>query len=183
MTKPSAQDCAQFIQDNSAAFSTTIRYGDPMLTIIRGLPGSGKSTCARKLKSLFESAPCGQMAVVCEADAYFEKPDGSYEFDPSKLGAAHTHCQNEARAALRHGVPQVIISNTTTSFKEVKPYLDMAAEFGAGVRVVTMIHSYGSLHDVPAETMVRMQARFVGHVPFVDQCEFYLTYHNHEARG
>lgn len=176
MTKPSLQDCSVLrVLSEDAVSSTTIRHGDPMLTIIRGLPGSGKSTCARKLKSLFESAPCGQLAVVCEADAYFEKPDGSYAFDAGKLGAAHAHCQNEARAALRHGVPQVIVSNTTTSFKEVKPYLDLAREFGAGLRVFTMIHQYGSIHGVPAETMVRMQARFVGHQPFVDQCESYLS--------
>jgi len=50
--------------------------------LIRGLPGSGKTTMAKKIEG-FEHF---------EADQYFEK-DGSYEFDPSELNSAHEECQ------------------------------------------------------------------------------------------
>ena len=53
-----------------------------MLHIIRGIPGSGKSTMARKL------AP----NAAFEADAYMVDQQGNYAFDPSRLGEVHQKC-------------------------------------------------------------------------------------------
>lgn len=51
------------------------------LYLIRGIPGSGKSTFAQNLYSF------GMVEAVIEADDYFYT-DGVYQFDPSMLGSA-----------------------------------------------------------------------------------------------
>ena len=51
---------------------------EKILYIVRGVPGSGKSTFAEKL--------VGHDFLVCEADKYFiDKETGEYKFDISKI--------------------------------------------------------------------------------------------------
>ena len=53
--------------------------------IMRGLPGSGKSTRARQ----HVAAAAGAGSTVCSADDYFVAlGGGKYRFDPRQLGAA-----------------------------------------------------------------------------------------------
>ncbi len=53
---------------------------EKVLYIVRGIPGSGKSTFAKQL--------VGADFLVCEADKYF-MVDGEYKFDATKLKQAH----------------------------------------------------------------------------------------------
>lgn len=64
------------------------------LLLIRGLPGSGKTTMAKKY------AEVGY--VHCEADQYFET-GGEYHFDAGKLRAAHDDCLRRTIAAMDAG--------------------------------------------------------------------------------
>lgn len=102
------------------------------LIIIRGPSGSGKSTLARKLLgSEFSSAP----ELRCfEADQFFYR-NGTYEFDASKLGQAHTDCQSRLRAAMEKGEETLVVSNTSMSKWELNPYLQLAKELGYEVVV------------------------------------------------
>lgn len=121
------------------------------LIIIRGLPGSGKSTLAQKL-----------LAVAVdrhyEADQYFIV-EGEYKFDASKLGRAHEWCQERTRSALRDG-KSVVVTNTFTTVKELRPYFAMAQEFGIVPQVIVAQNDFGSVHNVPAETLAKMRERF-----------------------
>lgn len=56
---------------------------DQKITIIRGIPGSGKSYLAREL------AQESQSPYICSADDFFG-PD--YDFDVSRLAEAHASC-------------------------------------------------------------------------------------------
>jgi len=118
------------------------------LTLVRGLPGSGKSTYARKLG----------LENHFEADMFFEK-DGEYKFDPSKIKDAHEWCQSQTRAALKKG-ESVVVSNTFTQHWELKPYLDMAKELGAEVKVIRMTTDFGNIHGVPEAVINNMKERF-----------------------
>ncbi len=121
------------------------------LILVRGLPGSGKSTLAKKLAEM--------SGLHFEADMYFMK-DGKYEFDISKLAEAHAWCQRETRHWLNEGAT-VTVSNTFTTIKELRPYFDIAKEFSIVPNVVLAQANFGSVHDVPIETLERMKQRFV----------------------
>lgn len=123
------------------------------LWVIRGLPGSGKSTYA---KQLMLDGVCG---AHYEADMYF-MCDGEYQFDATKLYRAHRWCLKSVKESLINGV-DTVVSNTFTTRKELKPYLVLAAELGCEIEVITMTGEYGSIHDVSAETMQKMRNRFV----------------------
>lgn len=123
------------------------------LTIIRGLPGSGKSTLA---KQLLASRPNG---FHVEADMFYINEKGVYVFDADKIHQAHKWCQAQAFNALAQGM-DVIVSNTSTTYKEMKPYLEMAKSVGKIPTVITCTGEYGSIHNVPEETLERMRKRF-----------------------
>jgi len=124
------------------------------LTIIRGLPGSGKSTFADLLNHVF--------AVVHEADDHFTDGEGKYNFDPSELGEAHKHCQAGVRYDMEIGREMIIVANTSSQDWEFKVYQDLALEFGYRVHCVIVENRHGgkSSHGVPPEAIERMRNRF-----------------------
>ena len=117
------------------------------LFLIRGLPGSGKSTYAKKL---------GCFNV--EADM-FHCRNGEYDFDASRSRLGHNWCQKNALFAMEQGI-DVSVSNTFTQKWEIQPYLDFAAKTGHKVKIIHMTTEYGTIHGVPAETMQKMRDRF-----------------------
>lgn len=119
------------------------------LVLIRGLPGSGKSTLGRSMAGF----------VHVEADMYFDWCDGVYRFDPSKVKDAHAWCQNAARAALLTR-RNVVVSNTFTRKWEMEPYLNMAKELGVEVEIIVAKGEYPNIHGVPEETIARMRERW-----------------------
>ncbi len=127
-----------------------------VLYIIRGLPGSGKSTIARNMIS---TAAQHEDIAMFEADMYFEDEDGNYKFEPSKIKDAHEWCQRKVREYLEYNF-NVIVSNTFTQVWEFQPYLDMAKEMGVEVRVITATGDYPNVHNVPHESILRMKDRW-----------------------
>jgi predicted kinase len=84
-----------------------------------------------------------------------------YDFDASKLYQAHKQCQQYTEDAMNEGW-NVVVSNTFTTEKELKPYLDLAVKYGYSVTsmIVENRHGNASIHDVPEETMQKMRNRF-----------------------
>jgi predicted kinase len=83
--------------------------------IMRGLPGSGKSTKAKKL--------AGNQGQVFSADDYHVMMgNGKYDFRPENVGKAHSWNQRRAYAAVEAGVPIVVIDNTNTTLREMRAY-------------------------------------------------------------
>jgi predicted kinase len=121
------------------------------LILIRGLPGSGKSTLAKKLAQVLDAAHF-------EADQYFVR-DGVYAFDMNNLFEAHEWCRGETDLVLSANLP-VIVSNTFTTLRELKPYFNMAKKHGVVPQVIHCQNRYGSIHGVPEETLERMRDRF-----------------------
>ena len=120
------------------------------LFLLRGLPGSGKSTLAQSLSGFH-----------FEADMFFMQ-DGEYRFDASKLKEAHDWCVNLAREGMNLNYKRIIVSNTFTQEWEMRPYYELAKEYG--YRVTSLIvenrHDGVNEHGVPEETLIRMEKRF-----------------------
>lgn len=118
------------------------------LVLIRGLPGSGKSTMAKTMRN----------HCHFEADQFFMH-DGEYKFDPSKLKEAHDFCQKKTEQALQIN-RDVVVSNTFTRKWEMQAYLDIAAKYGATVRIIKAEGNYKNVHGVPDEAIQRMRDRW-----------------------
>ena len=121
------------------------------LYILKGLPGSGKSTIA---ESLSED---GKYPVFA-ADDFF-MVDNKYMFDADMLGSAHTSCMNNTRMSMIRGESKIFVNNTFTKARDLKPYKALAEEFGYQlfVFVVEKYHDNESVHGVSEETMKKME--------------------------
>ncbi len=122
-----------------------------VLFIIRGIPGSGKSTLAELVSK-----------TAIAADDYFIDSAGNYNFDPSRLKEAHEYCQNRTRDCMIDGEPTIAVANTFTQEWEMKPYVELANEFGYMVHTIVVENRHGgkNIHGVPDEVLVRMRNRF-----------------------
>ncbi|WP_051849297.1 AAA family ATPase [Thiomonas sp. FB-Cd] len=116
------------------------------LVLIRGLPGSGKSTMAKVL------ALVGYEHY--EADMFFLR-DGVYAFDPVRVRDAHAWCQAMTLSALMEG-KRTVVSNTFTSLQELAPYQAMSRN----VRIVEATGRWCGAHKVPASTLQWMAERW-----------------------
>lgn len=118
------------------------------ITLVRGLPGSGKSTFAK----LLANARC----VHLEADMFFELGDCGYQFDASKLKDAHAWCQHQVELAMADA-DDVVVSNTFVKRWEMQAYINLAMKYGYRVIEVTVNGNHGSIHNVPEATIERMR--------------------------
>ena len=133
------------------------------LYIVRGLPGSGKSTFAMKLVH-------DSHYLVCEADKYFvDKKTGEYKFDGSKIKDAHKYCYDLVETYMKDSLVndqwyrEIVVSNTFTQEWEMKPYFELAEKYGYMVFcvIVENVHNGKNIHNVPLEKISEMRDRFV----------------------
>jgi predicted kinase len=119
------------------------------LILLRGLPGAGKSTLAKRV--------CNQHI---EADMFFMK-DGEYKFDPTKLKQAHEWCREKTEMWMRDGY-NVVVSNTFTQEWEMENYYKLAEQYGYRVHsiIVENRHNGVNEHGVPADKLEQMKNRF-----------------------
>lgn len=123
------------------------------LTLVRGLPGSGKTTLATQI------CDSTNPSMVIEADHYFYDDYGNYIFDADKLRQAHEWCQDYTRAGLENEF-NMVVANTFTTLREMKEYYQMAKKLNVKFNVITCQGQFGNNHNVPQETLDKMEKRF-----------------------
>lgn len=105
------------------------------IVLIRGLPGSGKTTKATVMNGYRH----------LEADQFLEV-NGEYVYDASKIRLAHDWCVSTAKECLEQGL-NVVVSNTFVRLWEMKRYIDLGFPF----RIIEMKEKYQNIHGVPQE--------------------------------
>jgi len=130
-----------------------------ILTLVRGLPGSGKSTFANIITNKFS---------ICEADKFFYDKEGNYNFDATKLREAHKWCRDEVEIRMKDNqlnpqyYPEIVVSNTFTQEWEMEAYFGLANQYGYKVFTIIVENRHGGVneHGVPAEKLEQMKNRF-----------------------
>lgn len=131
------------------------------LILIRGVPGSGKTTFAKKLSNDLSSFVSKGNIAHYEADMFFMDEEGNYNWEPGKLPKAHEWCYRKAVESLeRYKLSYVIVSNTFTTLKEMEPYIQLAKRNGANLDVYRLDGKYKNVHNVPDSVIEKMYARF-----------------------
>ena len=125
------------------------------LYIVRGVPGSGKSTFAKSIGG-----------IHIEADQFIMM-DGKYNFDITKIKLAHKYCQNQTEAWMKTDGTQVnndkiVVSNTFTQEWEMEPYFKLAEKYGYRTFSLIVENRHGGVneHDVPEDKLELMKNRF-----------------------
>lgn len=120
------------------------------LILLRGIPGSGKSTLSKIIGG-----------VHFEADMYFVR-DGVYQFDANKIKDAHNWCAIQCQKAMCDNFPKIVISNTFTQEWEMEVYYNLAKENGYKIfsLIVENRHGGENIHNVPSQSIQKMIKRF-----------------------
>ena len=125
-----------------------------ILYLIRGVPGSGKTTYAKTLG----------IKDHYEADMWFDA-NGGYNSD--NIALAHEWCQLRTMEAMEAGRP-CVVSNTFIRLWEMEYYKAVAERLGYEVREVVMRGEWQNVHGVPEDKVRQMRERFEYANPAVD---------------
>lgn len=137
------------------------------VVILRGTPGSGKSTLVDAIKERFRVAHCS-------ADHHRMK-DGRYVFNPAENDNVHGGCMRDFVEAVQGlgDFEVVIVDNTNCAVTEMAPYVAVAKAYGWKPVVVTVaadpeVAAARNVHGVPKDKVLAMHDRLVAanrHIP------------------
>jgi predicted kinase len=132
------------------------------LVILRGLPGSGKSTRAKQLQS------GNSNSSIRSADALFVE-NGVYKFVPERLGYVHHRNRQLVEEDMAAGVELIIVDNTNICHRDYRPYVELAEQYGYEVQfeiigefdeAACFIYHVRNEHSVPLWKIQEMAQKF-----------------------
>jgi len=122
------------------------------LMLVRGLPGSGKTTLAHKLTAM-------QKGAICVAADDFLIEDGEYRFNPARLPEVHEKCERTAELAMRNGASLIVVHNTFSQRWEMQRYMARAEQYDYQVHVIDLFNAGLSIDEL-VERNVHSVPRF-----------------------
>lgn len=125
------------------------------LILLRGLPGSGKTTLANVLSE-------GNKYPVFSVDDFFTSETGEYRFEFEKNHLAYKQCEECTRAAMQQGKEKIFLDNVFSLEWEMEPYFKMASEYHYRVFVMTLENRHGSsnIHGLSDEQLQKMATKY-----------------------
>jgi hypothetical protein len=128
------------------------------LILLRGLPGSGKSS----LGEIILYCPGSNSPDVLSADNFFIDDKGNYNFDATKIKQAHNDCQQKCAERMKLEISRIVVANTFTEKWEMDSYYEMAERYKYRVHTVIVENRHGSvnIHNVPDGKLEQMKNRF-----------------------
>lgn len=129
------------------------------LYIIRGLPGSGKST----LGELLADVRKGVLASFAADDWFTNSSTGEYTFKPEELPEAHDQCQENVAKAMVEGIEgiyNICVCNTFSQSWEVEPYVKLCKTHGYTPVIIECQSQFNNVHGCPPEKIEIMRNRW-----------------------
>lgn len=129
------------------------------LILLRGVPGSGKSTLG---DVILYSPGSTNTNNVLSADDFFIDENGNYNFDIGKIKEAHNQCQLKCAERMKLQLSKIVVANTFTQDWEMKSYFEMAERYNYRVHtiIVENRHEGKNIHGVPDDKLQIMKDRF-----------------------
>jgi len=137
---------------------------EKVVVIMRGVPGSGKSTVTNILKAMTPDN-----IAIHSTDNFFIR-DGVYKWSADQLYKAHEWNKDEFYKSVNAGVACVICDNTNLAQKEYKPYVQVAKSQGYTIVSVVFepsdiaIHAQRNVHNVPVESIMNMMTKLMNNM-------------------
>lgn len=122
-----------------------------MLHLIRGLPGSGKTTFAR-------SETFGGMLLI-ERDQFWLTADGKYKFRENDYQKAIDYQAHMVEEALKMHV-NTVVTGVFMHEKSVKEYIDLAAKYQSAIMIWRCTGKFHTEHAVPEDKLKWMADNF-----------------------
>lgn len=141
------------------------------IIILRGIPGSGKSTFVRE--RIF---PKHSVVHICSTDDYFTDPKtGKYTYNLADIGRAHAQCLQLFNKFITNAIPEelreegeaLVVDNTNSGIAEMAPYAAFAVAYGHPLHIVTLVVNdpikawRRNTHGVPLKTCLEMHKRLM----------------------
>lgn len=129
---------------------------DKALIILRGLPGSGKTTLAKLLAD-------NNKYPFFSIDDYFTHPQtGEYKFDFEKNHLAYKSCEERTQGEMKKNTSKIFLHNVFSMEWEMEPYFKLASENNYAVFVLTVENRHGNknIHEINNEQMEKMAEKF-----------------------
>ena len=157
------------------------------MVVMRGCPGSGKSTFAKEILALHKSV--GEQGAIFSTDNYFTAGP-YYFFSREALGQAHQWNKWMVLQAAKNDVPLIIVDNTNIIHAEILPYFTIANQhqYEFEIQEPNLWWSTNPLecfrrctHKVPLETIQRMLDKMISTsdiLKSLDWCKQYGLYNN-----
>lgn len=129
------------------------------LILLRGLPGSGKSTLGEIIMYYPGSSNSN---YVLSADDFFIDGNGEYNFDPNNLKEAHNNCLLRCAEMMKNELAKIVVANTFTQEWEMEKYFEIAERYNYRVHTLIVENRHGgeNVHNVPSNKLQQMKDRF-----------------------
>lgn len=126
------------------------------LILLRGLPGSGKSTFANLLSEN------GKYPMFSVDDYFTNGISNEYVFDFKNNHLAYKQCEEFTKAAMEAKVKKIFVHNTFTIDWELEPYFKLASVFNYTIFAVTVenYHQNKNIHNVSDDQLQKMAEKY-----------------------
>ena len=116
----------------------------PALTIIRGFPGSGKSTRAKAL---------GCFHVEADMNCIH---NGIYEWKEDTVMAGIDFRYKIVESAMKFGC-DIVVTGTFPTLSELNVFIDLGKSYGYKVNICKCVDSFDSIHRPPIDFIQKLR--------------------------